>query len=148
MTTRTRDLAHLYDRHALNKSLVGFDQLFDAIETRLSNQNNNYPPYNVIKLDESNYLIELAVAGFRKEEIRIEILHDVLSVQGKRVREEDTDRQFLHRGLSARDFDRTFQLAEHIVIKNAMLKDGILTVYLERQVPEEKKPKLIDIVEL
>ena len=138
-----------YDTQALNRALVGFDRLFDTFESRFANQiNNNYPPYNIIRFDENAYSIELAVAGFKKEEIEVEISQRVLSVRGEKAREENSTQQYLHRGLSARNFERTFQLAEDIVIKGAILQDGILRVDLERIIPEEKKPKLIDIVEV
>jgi len=138
-----------YDTQALNRALVGFDRLFDTFEARFANQlNNNYPPYNVIRIDDNSYSIELAVAGFKKEEIEVEIAQRILSIRGERHREDVSTQQYLHRGLSARNFERTFQLAEDIVIKGAILQDGILRVDLERIVPEEKKPKLIDIVEV
>jgi molecular chaperone IbpA len=144
MTALTR-----YDTQALNRALVGFDRLFDTFESRFANQlNNNYPPYNVIRIDDNSYSIELAVAGFKKEEIEVEIAQRILSIRGERHREDVAAQQYLHRGLSARNFERTFQLAEDIVIKGAVLQDGILRVDLERIVPEEKKPKLIDIVEV
>ena len=138
-----------FDTSALNRALVGFDRLFDTFETRFANQlSTNYPPYNVIKTDENTYFVELAIAGFKKEEIQIEVEHETLTVKGERTREESETTQYLHRGLSQRNFDRKFQLAEHMLVKGAVIQDGILTVRLEREVPEEKKAKLIDIVEI
>jgi molecular chaperone IbpA len=144
MTALTR-----YDTQALNRALVGFDRLFDTFESRFANQiNNNYPPYNIIRSGENSYSVELAVAGFKKEEIEVEISNQTLAVRGEKSKEDNDTQQYLHRGLSARNFERTFQLAEDIVIKGATLQDGILRVDLERIIPEEKKPKLIDIVEI
>lgn len=137
------------DTSALNRALVGFDRMFDNFETRFANQlNTNYPPYNVIKTDENTYFVELAIAGFKKDEVQIEVENDALTVKGERVREETDTTQYLHRGLSHRNFERKFQLAEHMVVKGAVIQDGILTIRLERIVPEEKKAKLIDIVEV
>ena len=138
-----------FDTQALNRALVGFDRMFDNFETRFANQiNNNYPPYNVVKTDENNYFVELAVAGFKKSEISVEVENDYLTIKGERARTDDVEQQYLHRGLSARDFVRQFQLAEHMVVKGAAIQDGILTVQLERLIPEEKKARLVDIVEV
>lgn len=139
-----------FDTSALNRALVGFDSLFDNFETRFANQlNTNYPPYNVGKLDEDHYFVELAVSGFKKDEITIEVSNEQLTIKGERKRDADAPpTQYLHRGLSARDFQRQFQLAEHMVVKGAVIQDGILTIQLERIIPEEKKARLIDIVEV
>lgn len=139
-----------FDTQALNRALVGFDRMFDTFETRFANQlNSNYPPYNIIKTDEDNYLIEVAVAGFNRKEISVEIEQDQLTIKGEHNKDnvEDTT-QYLHRGLSARGFTRQFALAEHVVVKGATIQDGILRVQLERVIPEEKKPRLIDIIEV
>lgn len=139
-----------FDTSALNRALVGFDNLFDNFEARFANQlNSNYPPYNVGKLDEDHYFVELAVSGFKKDEISVEVANEQLTIKGERKRDADaTPTQYLHRGLSARDFQRQFQLAEHMVVKGAAIQDGILTIQLERIIPEEKKARLIDIVEV
>lgn len=138
-----------FDTQALNRALVGFDRLFDTFEHRIANQmQNNYPPHNIIKLDDVRYIIEVAVAGFRKEEIHIEVERDLLTIRGVRTREDGENIQYLHRGLSSRDFERKLQLAEHMVVKGAEIQDGILTVQLEHEIPEEKKARVIDIVEV
>lgn len=139
-----------FDTQALNRALVGFDRMFDTFETRFANQlNSNYPPYNVIKSDDDHYVIEVAVAGFNRKEITVEIEQDQLTIKGEHDKDnvEDTT-QYLHRGLSARGFTRQFALAEHVVVKGATIQDGILRVQLERIIPEEKKPRLVDIVEV
>ena len=138
-----------FDTQALNRALVGFDRLFDTFENRIANQmQNNYPPHNIIKLDDTRYVIEVAVAGFRKDEIHIEVERDLLTIRGVRTREDGENIQYLHRGLSSRDFERKLQLAEHMIVKGALIQDGILTVQLEHEIPEEKKARVIDIVEV
>jgi len=139
-----------FDQAALNRALIGFDQLFDSFESRFANQlTTNYPPHNVVKTDEDTYVIEMAVAGFKKSEIAVEVEQDMLTIRGGASAPNETaQRMYLHRGLSSRDFERTFSLAEHMIVKGAEIKDGILTITIERIVPEDKKPRLIDIVEV
>jgi molecular chaperone IbpA len=138
-----------FDTQALNRALVGFDRLFDTFEHRIANQmQNNYPPHNIIKLDDNRYVIEVAVAGFRKDEIHIEVEQNLLTIRGVRTREDGENIQYLHRGLSSRDFERKLQLAEHMLVTGALIQDGILSVQLEHEIPEEKKARVIDIVEV
>jgi molecular chaperone IbpA len=139
-----------FDQAALNRALIGFDQLFDSFESRFANQlTTNYPPHNVVKTDEDTYVIEMAVAGFKKNEIAVEVEQDMLTIRGEATAPNETaQRMYLHRGLSSRDFERTFSLAEHMIVKGAEIKDGILTITIERIIPEDKKPRLIDIVEV
>lgn len=134
----------------LNRALVGFDRLFDTFETRFANQlSTNYPPHNVVKVGDNHYAIEIAVAGFKKHEINVEVEQEVLTVRGENeTPNESTSRQYLHRGLSSRSFERSWQLAEHMVVKGAEIKDGILTITLEYVIPEDKKARVIDIVEV
>jgi molecular chaperone IbpA len=140
----TAALAHL------SRALVGLDRMFDTYETKFSSQNSNYPPHNIIKFDDYNYAIEMAVAGFRKEDISVEVESGQLTIKGSSqiTEEEATSRQYIHKGLSSRDFERRIGLIEHMSVKNATIKDGILTINLEVEIPEEKKPRLIDIVEI
>lgn len=139
-----------FDTQSLNRALVGFDRLFDGFEARFANQlTTNYPPHNVVKTDDTHYIIEIAVAGFKKSEIAVEIEQDILTVRGAtEPLNEPSSRQYLHRGLSSRDFERSWQLAEHMVVKGAEIKDGILTINLEYVIPEEKKARIIDVVEV
>ena len=134
----------------LNRALVGFDRLFDGFETRFASQlATNYPPHNVVKLDDTRYAIEIAVAGFKRHEINVEIEQEVLTVRGDcDTPNESISRQYLHRGLSSRNFERSWQLAEHMVVEGAEMKDGILTVNLKYVIPEDKKARVIDIVEV
>ena len=125
----------------LNRALIGFDQMFDTLEYRTS---TNYPPYNVIKSDENNYTIEVAVAGFKKKEITVQVDKDQLTIKGAKPKDEEKH-QYLHHGLSARSFNHQFTIAEYMVVRSAQMEDGILTVILERKLPESKKPRLIEI---
>lgn len=132
----------------LNRALIGFDRMFDAYESRLHNS-TGYPPYNIVRTDENKYLIEMAVAGFRKNEITVEIEQNQLTIRGQsETPNESTTREYIHRGLSSRDFVRTFPLAEHIVVKEARIENGVLTVELERIVPDALKARVIDIIEV
>jgi molecular chaperone IbpA len=134
-----------FDTSALNRALIGFDQLFNDVERRFANQvQTNYPPYNVLKHDENNFEIEIAVAGFDKGDISIEVDQDQLIIKGTRLKNEDTDK-YLHRGLAARDFERSWTLADHMEVGDAELTNGILSVKLTRIVPEALKPRLIAI---
>jgi len=139
-----------FDTTALNKALVGFDRLFDTFESRFANQlSTNYPPHNIVKTDDTHYQIEIAVAGFKKHEINVEVEQDMLTVRGESEATNETlTRQYLHRGLSSRSFVRSWQLAEHMVVNGAEIKDGILTISLEYVIPEEKKARVIDIIEV
>ena len=107
--------------------------------------NTNYPPHNVIKTGEETVTIEIAVAGFGEDELDVKLDNNALIVSGSRIREEVINYEYLHRGLSNRDFTQTFPLAEHVEVKHAEVKNGILSIFLERKVPEEKKPKSIAI---
>ena len=138
------------DTTALAKALVGFDRMFDTFESRFAHQlSTNYPPHNIVKTGDTTYSIEIAVAGFKRSEISIEVEQEILTVRGSsETPNESTDRQYLHRGLSSRDFNRSWQLAEHMVVRGAEMKDGVLIISLEYVIPEEKKARVIDIVEV
>jgi molecular chaperone IbpA len=135
---------------ALNRALIGFDQMFDTMERRFANQvSNNYPPHNIIKISEDNYLIQLAVTGFKKSEVTVEVEGNILTIRGSSSATDSfAADQYLHRGLATRDFDREFPLAEHIEVTGAELENGMLNIHLFRNVPESAKPKVIDIVEI
>jgi molecular chaperone IbpA len=134
---RTIDTAHLAN---LNRALVGFDRYFNG---HFANTNGNYPPHNIVKYDETHYGIEIAVAGFSKEEITVEVDQDQLTVTGRRLNQADIRFEYLHRGLAARDFEQTFTLAEYMEVKAAEVKDGMLVIEIERVVPEALKPRQI-----
>jgi molecular chaperone IbpA len=137
-----------FDTAALNRALVGFDRIFDDMERRFANQiSNNYPPFNIAKVSENRYSIDIAVTGFHKDEVAVTIEANELTVRGERKRD-DTEVEYLHRGLALRDFERTFTLAEHMKIQGASVQNGILHIEIEREIPEEMKPRIIDIVEV
>ncbi len=134
---------------ALSRALVGFDQMFDQMERRFANSaNNNYPPHNILRLQENEYAIQLAVTGFEKTEISVTVENNVLIVKGESMTTDYAPEQYLHRGLATRDFVKEFPLAEHIEVVGAETKNGMLIVKLVRNVPESAKPRVIDIVEV
>ena len=120
--------------------IIGMDHLLNRLS---SMDNSGYPPFNVIKEDDDNYVLELAVAGFAEDEIDITLKDGWLVITGEPKGADNN--QYIHRGIARRNFGRRFSLAEHIQIENATLKDGMLTVNLKRIVPEDKKPKKIPI---
>ena len=134
-----------FDFSPLFRSTVGFDRLFDLIDS-YAEQSNGYPPYNIERSDESHYRITLAVAGFAEKDLDVEVRDGVLTVTGKREESEKTENTgFLYQGIAGRAFERRFQLAEHVEVRNAGLENGLLHVDLERLIPEEKKPRRITI---
>lgn len=135
-----------FDTTALNRALVGFDTIFNDIERRFASQlNNNYPPYNVLKYDEDTYEIQIAVSGFDTDEVTVEVDQNHLIVKGQRKESSDEAVEYLQRGLAARDFTRTFILAEHMEVGQGHIKNGVLSVKIKRVIPEALKPRLIKI---
>ena len=135
---RTIDFSPLY------RSVVGFDRLASLLENASVDAAAGYPPYNIERTDENAYRVEIAVAGFRPEELNIEVKENLLTVQGRKTANDD-QRQFLHRGLAERNFERRFQLADFVRVDRADLADGLLTIDLVREVPEAMKPKKIHV---
>ena len=136
---RTIDFSPLY------RSVVGFDRLADLLETATAETSaSGYPPYNIERTDENAYRVEIAVAGFKPEELNIEVKENLLTVQGRKPANEDAKR-YLHRGLAERNFERRFQLADFVVVTEANLADGLLSVALKRELPEALKPRQIPI---
>lgn len=123
-------------------SFVGFDHLFQELEYTARHSKDNYPPHNIIKVGESDYLIELAVAGFSKDEISVEVKDRTLMVSGEHV---TRGREFIHRGISTKKFKRTFRLSEHVNVHGADIRDGILAIDLKYVIPEEMRPRKIPI---
>lgn len=128
----------------LNRALIGFNRISNDFENRHVNSTTNYPPYNVIQRDENNFEIEIAVAGFDKEDITVAVDQDQLIIKGNRTKDDDSEK-YIHRGLAARDFERTFTLVDHVEVGDAELTNGILRVKLTRIVPDALKPRLIAI---
>ena len=135
---RTIDTAALAQ---LSKALVGFDRYFTAPH----HQNGNYPPHNIVKYDDTHYGIEVAVAGFSKEEVTVEVDQDQLTIRGVKNRSDETTIEYLHRGLAARDFEQTFTLAEYMEVRGAKVADGMLQIDIQRMVPEALMPRRIEI---
>lgn len=135
---RNSELAPLY------RSAIGFDRLFNLLESGQSQSNGGYPPYNVELVDENNYRIAIAVAGFSEQELDIVTQDNMLIIRGSRANE-PAQRTYLYQGIAERNFERKFQLAEHIKIKGANLVNGLLYIDLERLVPESLKPRRIEI---
>jgi molecular chaperone IbpA len=124
---------------------IGFDRALDTwSHAQTVSSATNYPPYNVIKVDEDNFVVELAVAGFAKTDIDVSTADGKLTVKGE-LNTEDSDSKFIHRGIAARKFTREWALGEYMEVKAAELKDGMLKIDIVRILPEEKKPKTIKI---
>ncbi|HEY7958769.1 MAG TPA: Hsp20 family protein [Sphingomicrobium sp.] len=138
-----------FDFSPFRRSTVGFDRLFDMLEnSSLGQAQENYPPFDLIKKGENDYCIQLAVAGFKPDEIDITAQQNVLIVTGRKSEESDQkDGDFIYRGIANRSFERRFALADHIQVKGADLKDGLLAIELLREIPEAMKPKKINIGE-
>ena len=131
-----------FDFGNFRRSSVGFDRLFDMLEN--SNfTGENYPPFDLIKVDDNRYRIEVAVAGFRAEEIDITSQQNQLLIRGQKGDEDGSN--YVHRGIANRSFERRFALADHIQVRGADLKDGMLAIELVREIPEAMKPRKIEI---
>ena len=130
------------DLAQLSRALVGFDRYFSAPH----HQNGNYPPHNIVKYSDDTYAIEVAVAGFSKDEVTVEVDQDQLTIRGIKNRSNtDVGVEYLHRGLAARDFEQTFTLAEYMEVRGAKVADGMLQIDIQRLVPEALKPRRIEI---
>jgi len=136
-----------FDFAPYRRSTVGFDRLFDMLENNSVGQGQeNYPPFDLIKEGENEYRIQLAVAGFKPDEIDITAQQNVLIVTGRKSDEtEEKGADFIYRGIANRSFERRFALADHIQVRNADLKDGLLSIELVREIPEAMKPRKINI---
>ena len=133
-----------FDFTPFRRSTVGFDRLFDLLENGSAWQGaDNYPPFDLERISEDGYRITLAVAGFRPEEIDVTVQQNLLIVSGRKSDAEDG--QYIHRGIATRAFERRFGLADYVQVKSAELKDGMLAIELEREIPEEMKPRKIAI---
>mgnify|MGYP001268022690 FL=1 len=138
--------------NSLRPFSVGFDSMFEEFDRMLESTeryNSNYPPYNIHKLSETDYKIEIALAGYSKDDIELESKENTLTVRNKAkekvINENGNGNGVIHKGISTRQFERSFTISEDIKVKNAELKNGLLNIDLERIIPEEKKSRLIDI---
>ena len=136
--------------NSLRPFSVGFDSIFEEFDRMLETTeryNSNYPPYNIHKLNDNNYKIEVALAGYTKDDIELELKENTLTVRNKskeKVINEESN-NIIHKGISTRQFSRSFTISEDIKVKNAELKNGLLNIDLERIIPDEKKSRLIEI---
>lgn len=136
-TTNWNDFVSAFPQ--IESRLIGFDRVFDAVQ-RVNTSEANFPPYNIKKLDDENYEITLALAGFKKSELSVVVEDGNLVVKGEQEKSED---EFLHKGIAERNFTRTWALADEVKVSGSKLEDGVLTISLVHEIPEEKKP--IDI---
>lgn len=135
-----------FDFTPYRRNTVGFDRLFELLEnSSRAAQNENYPPFNIERLAENDYRITVAVAGFRNHEIDITAQQNMLVVSGSKQVDSNDNRDFLHMGIANRNFERRFQLADHVHVTGADMADGLLTIALVREIPEALKPRKIEI---
>lgn len=134
-----------YDFAPLWRSTIGFDRLFDLVETAQRAGEDNYPPYNIERLAEDRYEIALALAGFAPDEISVTAEQNVVTIEGSKS--DKAEREYLYRGISARPFKRQFNLADYVQVKSAAFDNGLLKIELVREVPEAMKPRRIPIGE-
>jgi molecular chaperone IbpA len=138
--------------NSLKPFSIGFDEMFDQFENMLGDNNlttqSNYPPYNIRKTGKDNYAIEVALAGFNKNDVEVEFEDNLLTVRTKQITksdDENVNEEIIHKGISQRQFARSFTIAEDVKVNGAELKDGLLTISCERIIPEHKKKKFIEI---
>lgn len=137
---RNIDLSPLY------RSFIGFDHLASMIDAASQNEKQtSYPPYNIELLEDDKYRITMAIAGFSQDEISIEVKENTLAVTGNKADKKDAERKFLHKGISERNFERKFQLGDHVKVLAADMENGLLHIDLERVIPEAMKPRKIEI---
>ena len=134
------------DRNRLTPHTVGFDSLFDRLfDTDFHTTSGGFPPYNIVRNDDYNYQIEMALAGYSKKDIDIELKEGTLSISSKKI-EDDTDEiTLVHKGISHRSFKRSFTLSDEMKVKGAKMENGMLFIALERIVPDHKKPQTIEV---
>lgn len=133
----------LFGDPRINRAAIGLDRVFEMIET-LTSDNGNFPPFDIEKVDADGFRITLAVAGYSESELSIETENDILTVKGTKA-QEGAEREFLHRGIASRSFERKFHLADHVEVKSASYANGLLVIELKREIPEAKKPRKVDI---
>jgi molecular chaperone IbpA len=133
-----------FDYSPFYRASVGFDRVFDLLDSVAGQASNGYPPYNIEKSGDNAYKIVMAVAGFAEAELNVTQKENELLVSAKSAANGE-DKQFLYRGIAGRDFERRFQLADHVKVVGAKLANGLLTIELQREIPEEKKPRTIAV---
>ena len=142
----SKAIADVFNRSALDPHFVGFDSLFDRLNSHYQlHTTANFPPYNIRKLEENKWQVEIALAGYDKKDLEIKSVEGNLVVKTKDRNDSSVDEQLIHRGISQRKFTRTFAMADDSVVNRAKMDNGMLYIEIERIVPEEKKPKIIEI---
>ena len=138
---------HNFEFPQLHRHAIGFDRLFDELNRTFANSSSDkYPPHNIAQLDDTHFVVEVAVAGFKQEEIDVELKDNVLTVKGEKAKTEDAPTiKYLHKGLGARNFTRTFNLADNVEVRAATIENGVLAIALELVIPEEEKSTKIAI---
>jgi len=134
-----------FDFTPYRRSTIGFDRLFEFLESAGREQADNYPPYDIEKLSDDRYRITLAVAGFSQAEIDITARQNLLTVTGRKAENRGRDGSFVHMGIATRAFERRFELADFVRVEDAQMKDGLLAIELVREIPEAMKPRKIEI---
>jgi molecular chaperone IbpA len=135
----------MFDFTPLYRSSIGFDHLARMLDEATTFETPNYPPYNIERMGEDEYLISLAIAGFSSKDVNIEVKGTDLTITGKKADKQEDKTEYLHQGIAGRNFQRTFQLADHVEVKSAELHEGLLQIWLQRIVPEALKPRTIAI---
>ena len=135
--------AFTLDPSRINTYSIGFDRMFDNLMNVPTA--STYPPYNIVKNEDDKFTLEIAVAGFSKDEIEIEFKESILKIESKSRPEGDDEKEYLYKGISNKRFNKSFTLSDDVVVNGADMKDGILKIDMERIIPEEKKPRLIEI---
>ena len=135
--------AFTLDPSRINTYSIGFDRMFDNLMNVPTA--STYPPYNIVKNEDDKFTLEIAVAGFSKDEIEIEFKESILKIESKSRPEGDDEKEYLYKGISNKRFKKAFTLSDDVVVNGADMKDGILKIDMERIIPEEKKPQLIQI---
>jgi molecular chaperone IbpA len=133
------------DYAPLFRSTVGFDRMMNLLEANARSGDEGYPPYNIEKVDENDYRITMAVAGFGEDDLEIEAKDTTVTVSGEIAKDAEEGKTYLHRGIAGRGFKRTFQLADHVRVSGAALENGLLHIDLVREIPEALKPRTINI---
>ena len=142
----SRAIANLFDTASLAPHFVGFDSLFDRLKEHYSlHTTTNFPPYNIRKLEENKWQVEVALAGYDRSDIEVKTIEGNLVVETVDREKDSEDSELVHRGISQRKFSRTWSMADDAVVNRAKMEQGMLYVEIERVVPDEKKPKLIKI---